>query len=173
MTKSETILETDRLILQTWTQADLDALFPILHDVEVVRYLSDGKPFSLDKTKDFLVWAEKYQSKNGFCRWKVIEKKSLEIIGSCGFARLEKTSEIELGFLLSKKFWNKAFAAEMIEAATIYGFNKLDFREIIALTDPENTASHKTLKKNNFKIRGVEIFGGKENLVFIKKKSDE
>ncbi len=34
------------------------------------------------------------------------------------------------------------------EAALIYGFNKLGFREIIALTDLENTVSQKFRKKS-------------------------
>ena len=41
------------------------------------------------------------------------------------------------------------------------------------MTDLENIASQKVLEKVGFAIRGIEIIGGEENLVFIKKKSDE
>jgi len=50
---------------------------------------------------------------------------------------------------------------------------KSGFREIIALTALENIASQKVLEKIGFNIRGIEIFSGEENLVLIKKKSDE
>lgn len=163
------ILETNRLILRTWTQLDADALFEIMRDARVMRYLAGGKPFTREKVVEFLIWAEKYQGENGFCRWKVIEKASGETIGSCGFARPHGTAEIELGYLLAQKHWGKGFATEAARAVKRYGFVKLRFREIIALTDSENTASQKVLEKIGFARRGVEVRDGEETLVFLAK----
>jgi [ribosomal protein S5]-alanine N-acetyltransferase len=173
LTKTETIIETKRLLLRKWTHADCDALFEIMRDARVMRYLADGKPFTLEKVRAFLAWAEEYERENGFCRWKVIEKSSGEIIGSCGFARPHGTEEIELGYLFAQKHWGKGYATEIARAAADYGFKKLGFREIIAMTDVENTASQKILGKIGFASRGIEVFNGEESLVFIKKKSDE
>jgi len=163
------ILETNRLILRTWTQTDADALFEIMRDARVMRYLADGKPFTSEQTKDFLIWAENYQLENGFCRWKIIEKSSGEVVGSCGFARPHGTEEVELGYLLAQKHWGKGFATEAARAAMLYGFGKLNFREIIAMTDLENTASQKVLEKIGFARRGVEAYGGEETLVYLAK----
>jgi RimJ/RimL family protein N-acetyltransferase len=173
LNETETILETKRLVLRKWTDADCGALLEILSNAEVVRHVDDGKPFSPKKTQEFLETMKKSAHENGFCRWKVIEKSSGEIIGSCGFGRVEETKEIELGYLLAQKHWGKGYATEIAGATLDHGFNKLGFREIIALTDLENTASQKVLEKIGFKVRGLEIIGGEENLVFIKKKSDE
>lgn len=173
MTANETILETKRLKLRKWTDADCSALFEILSNPEVVRNVDDGKPFSFEKTRKFLGAMEKSMQENGFCRWQVVEKTSGELIGTCGFGRIRETNEIELGYLFAQKHWGKGYATEIAQAALAYGFNKLGFREIIALTDLENTASQKVLEKIGFNKRGLEIIGGEENLVFIKKKSDE
>ncbi len=173
MSENKTIIETKRLVLRNWTDADGDALFEILREPEVVRYIADGKPFTFEKVREFLVWAKNYELENGFCRWKVCEKVSGEIIGSCGFARLPNMDEIELGYLFAPKYWGRGFATEITEAVTVYGFNKLGFREIIAMTDPENIASQKVLEKIGFTKRGLELTGGAESLVYIKKISDE
>lgn len=173
MTKNDTILETERLFLRKWTSADCGALFEILRDAEVVRFIADGKPFTWEKVREFLAWAETYEQANGFCRWKVVERSSGETIGSCGFARPHDTDEIELGYLFAQKAWGRGYATEITDAATAYGFKKLGFREIIAITDVENTASQKVLEKIGFRRRGIEIICGEESLVFIKKKSDE
>jgi ribosomal-protein-alanine N-acetyltransferase len=173
LTENRTILETKRLVLRNWTDADCSTLFEILSDAEVVRNVDDGKPFSLEKTRKFLDVMETSIQENGFCRWQVVEKASGEIIGTCGFGRIGETSEIELGYLFARKHWGEGYASEIAEATIDYGFNKLGFREIIALTDLENTASQKVLEKIGFDVRGLEIIGGEENLVFIKKKSDE
>lgn len=164
-----TILETERLMLQNWSDSDCSVLFKILQDAEVVRHIDDGKPFSLEKTRKFLDSMKKGERENGFCRWKVVEKSSGEIVGTCGFGRIAETNEIELGYLFRQKSWGKGCATEIAKAALIYGFNKLGFREIIALTDLENAASQKVLEKIGFAKRGVEIYNGEENLVYLAK----
>ena len=164
------ILETERLILRNWTSSDAENLFEICRDDEVMKYIGTGKGYkTLQEAEDFLSWAVNYQEENGFCRWAVVEKSSGEIIGSCGFARPHGTTEIELGYLLARKHWGKGFATEAAEACLRFGFNKLDFREIIAMTDLENTASQKVLEKIGFTKRGIEIYKDQENLVYLAK----
>ncbi len=93
--------------------------------------------------------------------------------GSCAVARPHDTDEIEPGYLFAQKARGTGYATEITDAATAYGFKKLGFREIIAITDAENAASQKVLEKIGFRRRGIEIVEGEESLVFIKKKSDE
>lgn len=82
-------------------------------------------------------------SENGFAPWKIIEKWNDEIIGSCGFGKFFKTEEVEFGYLLAKKHLGKGYATEIAGAALAFGFDKLNFREIIALTNLENVGSQK------------------------------
>lgn len=170
---TEKIFETERLILRRWTRDDADALFQILRDPLVARFIADGLPFTIEKVEEFLAWAEKHERENGFCRWKVVEKSSGAVIGSCGFARLEESAEIELGYLFARHRWGSGLATEAARACADYGFKKLGFREIIAITDVENTASQKVLEKIGFRRRGIEVLGGEKSLVYIKKKSDD
>ena len=167
MEKNVKILETDRLILRAWSRADIDSLFEIMRDARVMRYLADGLPFTFEQVEDFLIWAEHYQIENNFCRWKVIERSTGEVIGSCGFARTHATEEVELGYLLAQKHWGKGLATEAARAAMLYGFGKLNFREIIAMTDLENVRSQKVLEKIGFARRGIEVYEGAETLVYL------
>lgn len=167
MPKNQQILETKRLILEVWTQADADALFEIMRDARVMRYLANGLPYTFKQVEEFLIWAENYQAENGFCRWKVIEKVSGEIVGSCGFARPQEMKEAELGYFLSRKHWGKGFATEAAFACKLYGFEKLGFREIIGITDLENIASQKVLEKIGFAEKSVGSFRGEETLIYL------
>ena len=47
-----------------------------------------------------------------------------------------------------------------------YGFNNLRFREIIAITDPENAALRRVLEKIGFPGAHYETFGGENTLVY-------
>lgn len=164
------ILETKRLILRTWTLADAPKLFEICGDADVMKHLGTGKPYeTIEQAREFLRWAVDYQKENGFCRWAIVLKENQEIIGSCGFARLHGTEEIELGYLLARKFWGKGFATEATEACLRYGFEQLKFNEVIAITDLENVTSQKVLEKIGFTKRGIEEIGEEENLVYLAK----
>jgi len=163
------ILETERLMLRTWTLADAPELFEICADAEVMKYLGTGKPYeTIEQANEFLRWATDYQKENNFCRWAVLLKESQEIVGSCGFARPHGTTEIELGYLLAQRFWGRGLGTEAT-ACLKYGFDNLNFREIIAMTDLENAASQKVLEKIGFAQRGIETFNGEENLVYLAK----
>lgn len=162
------ILETGRLILREWTLDDAQEMFEICRDAEVMRYIGAGKPYeTLDEAEKFLHWAVAYQKENGFCRWAVVEKSSGKIIGSCGFAYTHGMPEPELGYLFGRDVWGKGFATEAAKASLDYGFEKLGFREIIAITDLENTASQRVLEKIGFTQRGVEEIDGEDNLIYL------
>ncbi|HEX8735010.1 MAG TPA: GNAT family N-acetyltransferase [Pyrinomonadaceae bacterium] len=162
------ILETERFILRDWSLEDAAEMFEICRDAEVMRYIGTGKPYkTVDEAEKFLQWAVAYQKENGFCRWAVVEKASGKIVGSCGFAYPHGTPEVELGYLFGRDVWGKGFATEAARAALDYGFEKLGFREIIAITDLENTASQRVLEKIGFAQRGVEKIDGEDNLVYL------
>jgi RimJ/RimL family protein N-acetyltransferase len=107
----------------------------------------------------------RYQKENGFYRWAVVAKQTGKIVGSCGFAR-RKREDVELGYLFAREVWEKGFATEAARACLEYGFAKLGFTLIIALTDVDHFASHRVLEKIGFRRRGIERYEDDEDLVF-------
>ena len=162
------ILETERLSLRVWTHADAEALFAICRDAVVMQHIGTGAPHqNLDETRRFLAWAVAYQKEHGFCRWAVVEKSNGNVIGSCGFVRIESIGEIELGYLFDRKAWGQGFATEAAGACLSYGFEKLKFSQVIALTDPEHSASQHVLEKIGFTRQGLKELNGDEDMVYL------
>ncbi len=160
------ILETERLILRTWTYADAGRLFEICSDAETMLHIGDRMPYeTIENAREFLTWAIPYQLKNGFCRWAVIEKSSGEIVGSCGFARREM-KEIELGYLFARQVWGKGFATEAASACLKYAYEKIGLIYVIALTDLDHEKSQNVLRKIGFRERGIEKTEDGEDIVF-------
>ena len=48
------ILETDRLFFDTWKLTDWTALRPIATDVEVMRYITGGVPWTDEQIQSFV-----------------------------------------------------------------------------------------------------------------------
>jgi ribosomal-protein-alanine N-acetyltransferase len=161
------LIQTSRLILQPWAINDMETLFKICRDPEVMLHIGNGQPFqNLLEAQRFLEWAVDYQRENGFCRWKVFEKTSNKIIGSCGFARLESIGEIELGYLFARGSWGKGYASEAAQACLNYGFEQLGFSKVVALTNPHHTASQKVVEKIGLISKGVKNLDGKNNMIY-------
>ncbi|MBC7910412.1 MAG: GNAT family N-acetyltransferase [Pyrinomonadaceae bacterium] len=162
------LIETGRLTLRAWTLDDAEALFEICRDAEVMLHIGTREPYrNLDDARRFLRWAADYQEQHGFSRWAVVEKASQSVIGSCGFARLESTGEIELGYLLARRVWGLGYATEAAGACLRYGFDTLKFTEVIALTDPEHTASQRVLEKIGFTCQGLKEYDDDEDMVYL------
>ncbi len=160
------ILETERLHLRTWTYADAERLFEICSDAETMLHIGDREPYeTIEKAREFLNWAVPYQLKMGFCRWAVVEKRTGEIIGSCGFASRD-LEEVELGYLFAREAWGKGFATEAASACLRYGFEEIGFKKVVALTDLDHEKSQNVLRKIGFRERGIEKTDDGDDLVF-------
>ncbi len=139
------ILETERLVLRRLLPEDLDALFELYRDEEIRRYFPDGV-LSFDQTKEELEWFL-----NGHPRfpelglWATVNKVTGEFMGRCGLLpwTIEESQEVEVAFLLGKKFWGQGFATEAALAIVQYAFGRLNLSRLICLIDPENLASVK------------------------------
>ncbi len=157
------ILETERLILRRLVPEDLDALFDLYREEEIRRYYPEGV-LNYDQTKEELEWFL-----NGHPRfpelglWATVNKETGEFMGRCGLLpwKIEERQEVEVAFLLGKKFWGQGFATEAALAIVQYAFENLDLSRLICLIDPENSASVKVAERigMNFEQRVDGIDG--------------
>jgi len=77
------ILETERLILRELEVTDAENFWKLNSDIEVIKHTGDSSFKSIEQAKIFLQNYQDYKT-NGFGRWVVVIKESLEFIGWCG-----------------------------------------------------------------------------------------
>jgi ribosomal-protein-alanine N-acetyltransferase len=154
------ILETNRLMLRTWTLEDSEAALQIWGDAEVMRFV--GKPFeNIEMARRALENAITAQENQGVCLWAAVEKSSGRVVGCCGFHSFEDGLELAYHFICA--VWGRGYASEAAQACLDYGFERLNAAKIVAFTHPANTASSRVLEKIGMKYKGlVEIEGAKE-----------
>ena len=141
------IIETERLLLRTFTENDAALLYELNHDPEVTRYTDDPMT-TLDQAKkvlDEVILPQYILYNHG--RWAVHLKPHLEFIGWCGLKFLADRNEVDLGYRFMKKFWGKGYATEAAYACLEYGFKSLNLQLIVGRALPENAGSIRVLEK--------------------------
>lgn len=153
-----TILETERLALRTWTPDDAEDGFRIWSDQEVMRYIGTGQPHAdVEQTRGWMSRMIAHQQKHGFCFWAMVDKKSTQLIGSCGLAyQLDGGLPLEFGYTLARAYWGRGLATEAAGAALRYVFEHLPVTEIAASVDSRNVASRRVLEKIGFVYQRTE-----------------
>ena len=140
------MLETERLILRKFIENDVEAIFRLRNDAEMMRFIREPQKSKTESARWLKMVSSRWESeKIGFCA--VIEKTSNKVIGWCGLWKLIETDEIEVGYAIAKEFWKKGLASEAAEAFLRYGFETLNLEKIAAVARPENTASRRVMEK--------------------------
>lgn len=143
-------IETARLYLRQFTPDDLDDLYRIYSDPEIMKYVGKGVR-TREETENALYAMLESWKQNNFGMWALVYKIDNRFIGRCGLVFLDKTPEIELGYILDKHYWNQGLAAEASLASLQYGFDVLKLERIVAIARPENIASQRVMQKIGMK----------------------
>ncbi len=136
------ILETERLLLRHFHLFDGEALARVFGDPEVMRY---GPGIQTQVwARDWLENCLEDYHRLGFGPWAVVERKSSAVIGYAGlfhYPDIDGQSEIEVGYRLVRSHWGQGFATEAVTGILKYAFHVLCLPRLVALIDPQNTAS--------------------------------
>ena len=143
------IIETERLILRTWTKDDADAYFNINQDPKVIEFLAG--PLAIEEVNDFIPAVNKHQDERGYTLWATELRDSGELIGYVGLNyrdfEAHFTPAVEIGWRFGSQHWGKGYAAEGAEASLEHGFDKIGLGEIVSFTVPANKRSSRVMEK--------------------------
>jgi ribosomal-protein-alanine N-acetyltransferase len=154
------IIETERLLLRTFTEDDASLIYELNLDPEVTRYTLDPITDVAHAKKILNEVILPQYTLYGHGRWAVHLKTTLEFIGWCGLKFRPERNEIDLGYRFRKIFWGNGYATEAAYACLNYGFEKLNLSEIIGRALPENLGSIRVLEKCGMEYTGEEYIDG-------------
>jgi len=154
--KNFPIIETKRLILRRPKTKDLDTVYEIQSDPEVMRYYGVLPYDSSEKAQKHLDWLLSLHNENKGLRPIITIKGEDHYIGDVGYYDYEKRhNRAEIGYILGKNYWGKGIMSEALEAMLIYGFNVMGLNRVQALIDPRNMASLRLVEKFCFQYEGT------------------
>jgi len=148
----QVFLETERLALCRFTEADVDHLFALHNDPDVMRFLNGGKPTPREEIE-----REYREHFAGDGYWAAVEKATGEFLGWFAFNQKESgPEEAELGYRLKRSAWGKGYATEGSRALIQKGFTELGVRRVFAETMVVHAASRRVME--NAGLRYVRTF---------------
>jgi len=140
-------IETDRLIIKSNQEVDLEPLAALWADPEVTHYM--GGPRNYEEILKILKEDAQVNPQPAFDLWPVIEKETGKIIGTGGILEkdIDGRKQYEIIYVLAKSAWGKGFATEVASSLKDYAFDELGLKRVTALIDPDNMKSEKVATK--------------------------
>ena len=144
------ILETDRLIVRNWREADRDLFYEINSDETVMTFF----PFRRDRESSdtFFNHARTMITETGLGFYALEVKASGETIGFCGLVATDHEpaipkGTIEIGWRLAARYWGKGFVTEAATALLRHGFETLGLNEIVSFAVQDNHRSTAVMRR--------------------------
>ena len=141
------LFATRRLRVRTWEEHDLDAFARLTRDQRVMRFVGDGKVFTLARTAR---WIRRTRQNNqrGFGAFAATMDDA--VVGWCSFGPGEDgpfPEVVEFGYALAPAHWGQGLGGEL--AAALVQFLKHRWPGVVltASVDPENVASIRILER--------------------------
>ena len=152
----DVFLETERLILRRFTEADLGNLVELNGDPDVMHFLNGGKPTPREFVEAIILprILQQYERFDDFGTWAAIEKSTGEFLGWLHFRPSHGVSpeEVELGYRLRKAAWGKGYGTEGSRALIRKGFTELGVQRVVASTYSENIGSRRVMEKSGLTL---------------------
>jgi RimJ/RimL family protein N-acetyltransferase len=155
-------LETERLVLRAFTEADVPDLIALDSDPNVMRFINGGKPTSREEIRDRtlprLLHVHPGLGTRGY--WAAQEKATGAFLGWFEFRPLDdhNPSVVELGYRLNKAAWGRGYATEGSRALIRKGFTELGVERVTANTMTVNAGSRRVMEKADLQF--VRTFTG-------------
>src|SRR3984885_12142745 len=137
--------------MRQFTADDVDNLFDLNSDPEVMRYLTGGKATPREVIRDEIVprHLSVYGRFDLLRTWAAQATATGELLGWFHFRAGPgaDVTNVDLGYRLRRSAWNQGYATEGSRALISMGFTGLGVERVFALTLTVNAASRRVMEK--------------------------
>ncbi|MFY9743830.1 MAG: GNAT family protein [Candidatus Sulfotelmatobacter sp.] len=146
-------LETARLKLRPYSNADIAELLPLIGAREVAATtLRIPHPYTEKDAREFMADSQNESE----CRLAITLRSDGRLIGGIGLRIAPQHKNAELGYWLGVPYWGKGYATEAAHEMLRYGFEDLRLHRIFASHFKNNPLSGRILKKLGMHYEGCQ-----------------
>ncbi len=156
MSLSTPTLETDRLRLRPFADADRDALYALHSSPVVLRYWDSPPWTERERAGRFVARSRRLAEEGTGVRVAVELLAGTGLVGWCGLTGWNPDfRSASLGYCYTQESWGHGYATEAAQALLRWGFDTLDLNRVQAETDTRNLGSARVLEKLGFLREGT------------------
>ena len=166
-----TSLDSERLILRRFNDADLAPFLAYLNDPLVARYQS-WESYTEQAARAAIASQQGLDpgTPNKWFTFALELKETGALVGHVALSVREETrQQAEIGFTLARSFHGKGLGFEAARRVLDYAFDELKLHRVVAITDCENASSVALLERLGMRREGHFI----QNIWFKGKWGDE
>lgn len=143
------MIETERLVLRGWRDADLDPFHAMCSDPRVMATL--GPLMTRDETEALIRRNADFEARLGYTFWAVERRGDGTFLGWCGVkpgaAGTPIEGEVEIGWRIAADHWRKGYAREAAAATLDWVWAHTDAPAVAAITSMGNAASWSLMER--------------------------
>ena len=168
------VVETERMLLRRFTEADAGPLAALYGDPRVMRFITPQPPSPAEVESAILPsYLREYRElAAGLGSFAAIEKATGQLAGRFSLKPANSyglADGTELGYRLYPAFWGRGLATEGARALIGSAFGRLRLDRVVATTMAENAGSWRVLEKcgmrrvRTFHYPGADLMPGAEH----------
>jgi len=147
-------LESARLRLRNFTEADEESFFAYRNEPQVAKYQGWEIPYPRERARQLIKTMKRADLPftGEWTQYAVALKSTNQLAGDIGcYFKKEDARQVVLGFTIAPPYWRMGYASEILQVFINFLFEKMNVHRITADCDAENTASYRTLEKLGFR----------------------
>ena len=153
--KTLPIISTPRVVLRWISEDDIDGLYEVFSNPQVMRYWSTPPLANREAAAQLQSEIAHGNESNAMLKWGLALRDSNRVIGTTTLFNLNlENGRAELGYALGHAHWGKGYMHEALQALLTHAFEVMQLRRLEADVDPRNTASIRALERLGFQREG-------------------
>lgn len=145
-------METPRTKLTIITPEDYQELLGMYAEEDTFKYIKPLQNKTREEYLDMMAFRLEQSLKNEGYYWIARHNENKDLVGALNLNPFRDTGRIQLGYQISRNYWNQGFATELGKAGLDFGFNQWKLKRIHAFVVPGHHASIQVLQKLGFHL---------------------
>ena len=142
------MIQTERLVLRSWQDDDVDAFLAVNSDPDVMATL--GPVMNRDEVAALIARMQGIEAEHGHCFWAMVRRGDGLLIGWCGAIRGTAgpvADKLEIGWRMRRDCWGKGYVNEAACATLDWLFANRPDDAAWAITNVDNHRSRAVMER--------------------------
>lgn len=154
--RSNTVIETDRLLLRELVTEDAPFILRLLNEPSWLRHIGDKQVHSLEDAERYINDGPRTSYyENGFGLYLVTIRTNEIPVGVCGLLKRKTLEHPDIGFALLPEYWGQGYAFEAARGVMNHVTVQMRMPRVAGITKADNSASIKLLQRLGMRLEGT------------------